>query len=410
MVSLGIGTLLGTGARPGYRSRILGWRPAAYWPMADQAGPVAADAVGTLSAAVECLSDGGFEIAGEGGADLYACWTERLADGALADETTLVHGGSHAFKATAGPSATTWVLQVFPVTPGQTYTFSFYTRGDGANAGRWAVMDETHYVYLQTLTSTGVAGTTYALVTQDFTAPAGCTMMRLYLACPAGDGGSAYFDDASVVGRGRMDAALAAAGVTFGEPGIGDGLTSLYFSGDNTYAQMGTGFFDSIWDGDRGSAIAWGKVDAPWTGDTTFRYLFHVKAADDQTSYLVFGKHTDANAIFWRRRMDGGDTNEQFYVFATPPAGWFCMGYAWDVGVPNLRGYVYAPGEVAFAEVFNIPGLDMNSWGVHPANDFNTVLMAGSQSAQEWIGWGAHVAYWRGRALTAAEMRAVMVL
>ena len=71
-------------------------------------------------------------------------------------------------------------------------------------------------------------------------------------------------------------------------------------------------------------------------------------------------------------------------------------------------GYVYVPGELAFTEVFDVAGLDMNPWGAHPVTDLNTVLMAGSTSAQEWIGWGAHVAYWRGRALTAEETKQII--
>src|SRR3990170_8781110 len=72
------------------------------WPLWEASGSVAAD-----QAVNEHLANGGFETAGAGGADVWGSWTETAGDGALANETTLVHGGSDAAKITAGANAQT---------------------------------------------------------------------------------------------------------------------------------------------------------------------------------------------------------------------------------------------------------------------------------------------------------------
>src|SRR3990170_1049333 len=73
-----------------------------YWPLWEASGAVATD-----QAVNEHLVNGGFETAGAGGADVWGSWTETAGDGALANETTLVHGGSDAAKITAGGNAQT---------------------------------------------------------------------------------------------------------------------------------------------------------------------------------------------------------------------------------------------------------------------------------------------------------------
>ena len=134
---------------------------------------------------------------------LFGTWSDEPYDGAIADEETLVHGGSHAVKLTAGPSVSTntgdyssfWDL----VTANTTYRISFWTRGDGTNAGRVGIYDVSNSAWITVGSgTTGVVGTTYAEASVTFTTPAGCTKIRAYLFCPAVNGGIAYFDDVSV--------------------------------------------------------------------------------------------------------------------------------------------------------------------------------------------------------------------
>ncbi len=156
---------------------------------------------------VNLLSNGGFETGGSGG-NTFASWTNDNGDGTIADEGTLILGGAHAAKLTAGASANTFLYQIRTVTPGLTYTYSFWTRGDGTRSGRYGVFDNTHSAWLVGFnTSTGVAGTTYALVNRSFQAPAGCTQVALYCQCPATNAGIAYFDDVSLEVKPRRTAA-----------------------------------------------------------------------------------------------------------------------------------------------------------------------------------------------------------
>jgi len=153
-------------------------------------------------------------------------------------------------------------------------------------------------------------------------------------------------------------------------------------------------------------------TSAQWADTAEHRYLFHPKSAADANVYLVFGKNSAAQTLFWRRKAGSGlDTNEQTYAFspAGPADTWFCMGMTWNQATPRLRGYLYVPGVLPFTEQFDEAGSDVDPWGTNPVDDYNTVIMAGATDAQEWAGDGAHVAYW-SRQLSKAEMQHVMVL
>ena len=146
----------------------------------------------------ELLSNPGFETAGAGGADVFANWVETAGDGTISDETTLVHSGSHACKQERGTTVIDILQQLAGIVPGQSYHFTFWTRGDGTNAGRYAVYDVTHATGIIAVTSTGVSGTTYTKVSVDFTAPAGCVEIQLLLYTSAVNSSIAYFDDVSL--------------------------------------------------------------------------------------------------------------------------------------------------------------------------------------------------------------------
>ncbi len=159
------------------------------------AGAGYVDAPRCLYNITELITNGGFETAGGGGADVFGTWIESVSDGAIADETVLVHGGGHAAKLTQGVTLATDIRTPdLTVVAGRAYTLQFWTRGDGMNAGRYVILDVPNSVYLALNVSTGIVGTTYQLYTTTFTTPAGCTSIRFHLR-PAGvNGAIAYFD------------------------------------------------------------------------------------------------------------------------------------------------------------------------------------------------------------------------
>ncbi len=404
-----------------YSNRLRASGATALWPLSELAGRSALDLTGHLAPAVNLLLNGNFETAGAGGADVFAVWDDVAGDGVIAVEGALVHGGAAAAKLTSGPSVNTWLRQgptqqtVMYVIPGYTYTLNIYTRGDGSNSGRYAIYNETAGAYLTPLTSLAVPGTAYTLKSYPIVIPAGCYALRIYLAGPSVNGGVCYFDDVSLTIDQPLHGLYAPSGVTYGQPGLFS--PAAQFSGASSSVQIGSPAFNAFWNGNLGSALAWGMVDgsARWTDASEFRYLFHAKSRPDQTVYLVFGKHTDSHTLFWRRRRAAG-TYEKKYVFA--PAGtldWFCMGMTWDVvSTPKrIACYLYTHADRVFQVVSDeAPALGNELWdnATYPVDDSNALLMAGGPSAQEWIGLGSLSAYWSGQALSIAQMQRMMVL
>ena len=145
------------------------------------------------------VSNPGFETAGGGGADIWANWTENAGDGALANETTIKHGGSDAAKLTAGASVGTYLSQAITVIPGRSYMLDLWTRsttGDGAS--RYGIYDNTNAADIVATASTGVTGETYTKFQKRFTAPASCVAITIFLRCSATNTDVVYFDDVQV--------------------------------------------------------------------------------------------------------------------------------------------------------------------------------------------------------------------
>lgn len=194
------------------------------------------------------------------------------------------------------------------------------------------------------------------------------------------------------------DIAYSGTGVTLGVAGVGDGNTAARFDGNNGYVAIGSSAFAALWDGDKGSAVAFAKVDsaARWTDATTYRYPLHIRSSVDATYYIVFGKTTTDNQLTFRRRT-GGPITEILHTFSS--TGWFLMGITWDLAGDNVEAYVNG---VSVGSAANT----LTTWptsGQEP-NSGTTVLYAGSLTLQEWIGDGAHVAIWADRVLSAADM------
>lgn len=142
----------------------------------------------------QLLTNGSFEVAGGGGADVFGTWTESAGLGSIEDEGSVVHSGTHACKLTGPSAGSTNLYQTVTTNAGERWRFSFYTRSDGVNAGRYRVYNETALEDIVALTSTNIPGTTYTKHTVYFTANKTCTM-RIYLYSPNVNGGICYFDD-----------------------------------------------------------------------------------------------------------------------------------------------------------------------------------------------------------------------
>lgn len=206
------------------------------------------------------------------------------------------------------------------------------------------------------------------------------------------------------------NATYAAAGITYGGAGMGDGKAAIALNGSDTYVNVQTSVitFDTDWNGNLFSMIAWGKVDGAsrWTDATTFRYLMHIRAADT-TYYAVLGKNTTDNQLEWRRRSGGVIVSNTYAFSPAGPTDWFCMGMTHDQSVPRLSFYLWdSAGGWRKLAVSN--SANLTDWGNNPPAEGSTVLGAGSLTLQEWIGSLAHCAVWAGVELSDAQMQAIM--
>lgn len=237
------------------------------------------------------LSNHGFETAGAGDPDFWANWTEAANDGALANETVVIHEGNDAAKFTAGVNKTTSIIQAITVVAGKKYRIRIWTRGDGTNAGRYRVHDGTTYLIAQT--TTGVTGAAYAAVVDEFTVPTGKTSVNVWLDCPPVDGGICYFDACEVR---SMDGFL----------------------------------------GDVGTILAWAKVSAAgaWT-DGEVRYIaqFH---ADVNNKSNIYKNST--NNILTVRHTSGG-TELKNNKTGLSETGWMVVAITWSKSDDEVKTF-----------------------------------------------------------------------
>jgi hypothetical protein len=144
------------------------------------------------------VANSGFETAGGGGSDIFGSWIEGVSDGAIADEMGSVHRGSHAAKLTAGTNRNTYLLQTVAVEESTNYRIKWWTKGDGSHDMRYGVSDATHGGSIIAATATGITAATWTEGYADFSTPAGCTSIYLYLYCPGTAAGYGYFDDLTI--------------------------------------------------------------------------------------------------------------------------------------------------------------------------------------------------------------------
>lgn len=206
-----------------------------------------------------------------------------------------------------------------------------------------------------------------------------------------------------------LDAAFASSGITYAADSAGPfGTVAPTFDGNDTHVQHGNASFAAKWDGDLYSMISWGRVDgsARWTDATTYRYLQHIRSSADSLYYTVMGKSDVNHELQWRRRSGGGVVSQSYTFSPAGPTDWFCMGMTHDQSQPVLNFYLWDSVD-GFQTLTPKTSVELTAWGNNPPDGTATVMMAGSTTAQEWIGSGGPAAVW-DRMLTGAEMQALM--
>ena len=164
--------------------------------------PIALQGKVNASPAAEKLANGGFETAGEGGADVFGSWTETAGNGAIASEAGAgnFHGGAKSAKLTTGADTLVKLVQAITVIPGYTYEFSFWVKGDGeTNKAQYELVDSTNSDDIVAKKSVATASEVFYKVTETFEAPEDCVEVTISLFGSATEGAICYLDDVSAV-------------------------------------------------------------------------------------------------------------------------------------------------------------------------------------------------------------------
>ena len=152
---------------------------------------------------LEKIQNGSFERAGAGGSDVFASWTEHAGTGTIVDDTGFVKEGGHACRLTAGSSADTYISQDITVVPGGSYNLSWFVAKSSSAPWsgylpRYSIYDVTNGAYIRPLTRIWGTEQYYKRYYRTFTAPTGCTTVRILFQCPTGNSEVGYIDGVSV--------------------------------------------------------------------------------------------------------------------------------------------------------------------------------------------------------------------
>lgn len=132
--------------------------------------------------------------------DVFANWSTTVSLGGLVSlDTSVKHAGNNSVKCTtASASSDQKVFQSITTSASTRYKLTFWTYGDGTNAGNYAVYDNSNAAYLVAVTTTGVTAGAWTQVTMYFTTVAGGISTQLIFYGKSVTGAVAYFDDISV--------------------------------------------------------------------------------------------------------------------------------------------------------------------------------------------------------------------
>lgn len=292
----------------------------------------------------------------DGTSDVIASWTNGNVNDGLGNRveaTATVHGGSNAVKIQR-TTATVNCFQDIPVVAGTIYDLSFWTRGDGSQGARYAVYDITNSAFIIGTTVTGITGTNYTQITNSFTAPVGCSSVRIYMYSPAA-AGTGYFDDWSVLPR------------------------------------TGNGFNPAA-----GTLMAWIKVpDAAWI-DGEYRAVIRI-AADTGNMIELFKDNTPFNKMeaLYYGSFQAATSAEAENVNSALWQNWILT---WSVADNELL--LYKDGVLASIQA----GATMLPWQGFLSSTVGCFIGAGYIAAGglHWSGNLAHIALW-DRVITEAE-------
>ena len=141
----------------------------------------------------EHLNNNGFEEGGSG--DVFNGWTD--VSGTILSATTNYARGARACRLQNDGANDGEIYQDATVEALAEYRFSVYTRGDGASADGTITIRDVDNANDIISEVTGVTANNFRRITYEFTAPSGCSTVRITLTNT--NTGTVFFDEASLV-------------------------------------------------------------------------------------------------------------------------------------------------------------------------------------------------------------------
>ena len=185
------------------------------------------------------------------------------------------------------------------------------------------------------------------------------------------------------------------AGVTLGQPGIGDGNTVPYYDGANDYTNILTATFSSAFNGATGAVAMWLKMAnaGVWT-DGVARYAMRLSI--DANNYIILIK-SSANNILTLTYTAGGVIETA--TIGSSTTDWFHLAMTWSKPAEEVRYY--------YNGVWQETDITLGVW----AGAFAVAVIgaANTTPAFPWQGYIAHTAIWT-RALSDSEIAALVVI
>lgn len=184
----------------------------------------------------------------------------------------------------------------------------------------------------------------------------------------------------------------AASGVTWGQPGVGDGSAAAGFDGINDYLTLAGASLAAAFDGDEGTLLIWLRVpEDPVWNDGAYRYLARIASAT--CAIKVF--KTPGGVIEVQR--SAGGVLKGHSVSGLSGTGWTCLALTWSRSAD--RQITYRDGAAVGS-----PHTGLAAWTEVPTlAAFGAYSTSGSSP---WYGTLAHIALWDA-ALGSAELAAL---
>ena len=188
------------------------------------------------------------------------------------------------------------------------------------------------------------------------------------------------------------------AGVTLGQPGIGDGLTCPFFPGVNSINNIYSAALAADFDGTEGTFIIHTKIAAGTWTDGTLRRLLTIHA-DGQNNMGLFRTANDNEFSFLYR---ANNIIEQVTIGGQSDTDFVIWGMTWSDDDEEFKAYKN-DAQVGVTQV------NLGTW-VGPLSATDTVIGAFNTTADfEWLGYNAHAALFAA-ALPPASMAYLGVL